>query len=146
MCFCPDWNTLIVGKLSPWIDADSDIDTERRNSEAVSPSNSDTFFDVLKKASLWSEVFLARLNLPCPVSAVSPSKSVSLYHPVMLSSCFSFPPCFSPGSGTGVKLLRLSGSARLHDASKGPSLCQPRPSAAEPHPHWTPHLKCKTRH
>uniref|UniRef100_A0A8D3C452 Protein arginine N-methyltransferase 5 n=1 Tax=Scophthalmus maximus TaxID=52904 RepID=A0A8D3C452_SCOMX len=31
-----DWNTLIVGKLSQWIDADSEIKTERRNSEAVS--------------------------------------------------------------------------------------------------------------
>uniref|UniRef100_A0A672HP82 Protein arginine N-methyltransferase 5 n=2 Tax=Salarias fasciatus TaxID=181472 RepID=A0A672HP82_SALFA len=30
-----DWNTLIVGKLSPWIDADSDIVIERRNSEAA---------------------------------------------------------------------------------------------------------------
>uniref|UniRef100_A0A3P8X235 Protein arginine N-methyltransferase 5 n=1 Tax=Cynoglossus semilaevis TaxID=244447 RepID=A0A3P8X235_CYNSE len=30
-----DWNTLIVGKLSPWIDADSEIQTERRNSEAA---------------------------------------------------------------------------------------------------------------
>ncbi|KAM9719249.1 protein arginine N-methyltransferase 5 [Menidia menidia] len=30
-----DWNTLIVGKLSPWIDADSEIETERRNSEAA---------------------------------------------------------------------------------------------------------------
>uniref|UniRef100_A0A4W6CT67 Protein arginine N-methyltransferase 5 n=1 Tax=Lates calcarifer TaxID=8187 RepID=A0A4W6CT67_LATCA len=30
-----DWNTLIVGKLSPWIDADSEIETERRNSEAL---------------------------------------------------------------------------------------------------------------
>lgn len=33
-----DWNTLIVGKLSPWIDADAEIQTERRNSEAVSCS------------------------------------------------------------------------------------------------------------
>uniref|UniRef100_A0A8C9XLH0 Protein arginine N-methyltransferase 5 n=1 Tax=Sander lucioperca TaxID=283035 RepID=A0A8C9XLH0_SANLU len=30
-----DWNTLIVGKLSPWIDADSEIEAERRNSEAA---------------------------------------------------------------------------------------------------------------
>uniref|UniRef100_A0A8C4HGT5 Protein arginine N-methyltransferase 5 n=1 Tax=Dicentrarchus labrax TaxID=13489 RepID=A0A8C4HGT5_DICLA len=30
-----DWNTLIVGKLSSWIDADSEIETERRNSEAA---------------------------------------------------------------------------------------------------------------
>uniref|UniRef100_A0A7N6A351 Protein arginine N-methyltransferase 5 n=1 Tax=Anabas testudineus TaxID=64144 RepID=A0A7N6A351_ANATE len=30
-----DWNTLIVGKLSPWIDADSEIETDRRNSEAA---------------------------------------------------------------------------------------------------------------
>ncbi|KAJ3595239.1 hypothetical protein NHX12_004543 [Muraenolepis orangiensis] len=30
-----DWNTLIVGKLSPWIDADSEITMERRNSEAA---------------------------------------------------------------------------------------------------------------
>uniref|UniRef100_A0A3Q2PPR1 Protein arginine N-methyltransferase 5 n=1 Tax=Fundulus heteroclitus TaxID=8078 RepID=A0A3Q2PPR1_FUNHE len=30
-----DWNTLIVGKLSQWIDADSEIETERRNSEAA---------------------------------------------------------------------------------------------------------------
>uniref|UniRef100_A0A3P9H1A5 Protein arginine N-methyltransferase 5 n=3 Tax=Oryzias TaxID=8089 RepID=A0A3P9H1A5_ORYLA len=28
-----DWGTLIVGKLSPWICADSEIETERRNSE-----------------------------------------------------------------------------------------------------------------
>nr|XP_020445365.1 protein arginine N-methyltransferase 5-like [Monopterus albus] len=33
--FYLDWNTLIVGKLSPWIDADSEIETERRNSEAA---------------------------------------------------------------------------------------------------------------
>uniref|UniRef100_A0A672REI6 Protein arginine N-methyltransferase 5 n=1 Tax=Sinocyclocheilus grahami TaxID=75366 RepID=A0A672REI6_SINGR len=33
---CPfllDWNTLIVGKLSPWIETDSELTTERRNSE-----------------------------------------------------------------------------------------------------------------
>lgn len=36
--FFLDWNTLIVGKLSPWIDADAEIETERRNSEAVSSS------------------------------------------------------------------------------------------------------------
>ncbi|XP_026884535.1 protein arginine N-methyltransferase 5 [Electrophorus electricus] len=30
-----DWNTLIVGKLSPWIEADSELTTERRNSEAA---------------------------------------------------------------------------------------------------------------
>ncbi|KAG7273895.1 hypothetical protein CRUP_025956 [Coryphaenoides rupestris] len=30
-----DWNTLIVGKLSPWIDADAEITTELRNSEAA---------------------------------------------------------------------------------------------------------------
>uniref|UniRef100_A0A8C6L4X7 Protein arginine N-methyltransferase 5 n=1 Tax=Nothobranchius furzeri TaxID=105023 RepID=A0A8C6L4X7_NOTFU len=30
-----DWNTLIVGKLSPWIHADSEIETQRRNSEAA---------------------------------------------------------------------------------------------------------------
>uniref|UniRef100_A0A673KSH6 Protein arginine N-methyltransferase 5 n=1 Tax=Sinocyclocheilus rhinocerous TaxID=307959 RepID=A0A673KSH6_9TELE len=29
-----DWNTLIVGKLSPWIETDSELTTERRNSEA----------------------------------------------------------------------------------------------------------------
>ncbi|XP_066578980.1 protein arginine N-methyltransferase 5 [Amia ocellicauda] len=28
-----DWNTLIVGKLSPWIQADSEVDTVRKNSE-----------------------------------------------------------------------------------------------------------------
>uniref|UniRef100_A0A672RES2 Protein arginine N-methyltransferase 5 n=1 Tax=Sinocyclocheilus grahami TaxID=75366 RepID=A0A672RES2_SINGR len=28
-----DWNTLIVGKLSPWIETDSELTTERRNSE-----------------------------------------------------------------------------------------------------------------
>ena len=43
-----DWNTLIVGKLSPWIDADSEIETERRNSEAVSSSFGQFLF-VLKK-------------------------------------------------------------------------------------------------
>lgn len=36
LSFSVDWNTLIVGKLSPWIDADSEIETDRRNSEAVS--------------------------------------------------------------------------------------------------------------
>ncbi|KAL4657197.1 protein arginine N-methyltransferase 5 [Arapaima gigas] len=30
-----DWNTLIVGKLSPWIQTDSEVETERRNSEAA---------------------------------------------------------------------------------------------------------------
>ncbi|CAF97718.1 unnamed protein product, partial [Tetraodon nigroviridis] len=30
-----DWNTLIVGKLSSWIEADSEIETVRRNSEAA---------------------------------------------------------------------------------------------------------------
>uniref|UniRef100_A0A3B4EDC2 Protein arginine N-methyltransferase 5 n=1 Tax=Pygocentrus nattereri TaxID=42514 RepID=A0A3B4EDC2_PYGNA len=30
-----DWNTLIVGKLSPWIETDSELTTERRNSEAA---------------------------------------------------------------------------------------------------------------
>lgn len=32
----PDWNTLIVGKLSPWIEVDSELTTMLRNSEAVS--------------------------------------------------------------------------------------------------------------
>lgn len=35
-CFLADWNTLIVGKLSPWIRADSNVEKVRRNSEAVS--------------------------------------------------------------------------------------------------------------
>merc|ERR1712142_398380 len=30
-----DWNTLIVGKLSLWIETDSEIQAERRNSEAA---------------------------------------------------------------------------------------------------------------
>ncbi|XP_077414471.1 protein arginine N-methyltransferase 5 [Vanacampus margaritifer] len=30
-----DWNTLIVGKQSPWIDTDSEIETVRRSSEAA---------------------------------------------------------------------------------------------------------------
>lgn len=30
-----DWNTLIVGKLSPWIRPDSKVEKIRRNSEAV---------------------------------------------------------------------------------------------------------------
>ncbi|XP_061587228.1 protein arginine N-methyltransferase 5 [Cololabis saira] len=30
-----DWSTLIVGKLSPWINVDSEIEMERRNSEAA---------------------------------------------------------------------------------------------------------------
>ncbi|KAM9427168.1 protein arginine N-methyltransferase 5 isoform 1-T1 [Salvelinus alpinus] len=30
-----DWNTLVVGKLSPWIETDSEVETERRNSEAA---------------------------------------------------------------------------------------------------------------
>ena len=61
--------------------------------------------------------------------------------PVMLSS--HFPPVFLSGSDTGVKLLRLPGSACLHAPPEGPSLCQSSPPAAKPHPHWTPHLKCK---
>lgn len=49
---CLDWNTLIVGKLSPWIDADSEIETERRNSEAVGSSLwtvslTSTFFEAI---------------------------------------------------------------------------------------------------
>uniref|UniRef100_A0A3B4B8A7 Protein arginine N-methyltransferase 5 n=1 Tax=Periophthalmus magnuspinnatus TaxID=409849 RepID=A0A3B4B8A7_9GOBI len=34
LLLCGRWNTLIVGKLSPWIDVDSELETERRNSEA----------------------------------------------------------------------------------------------------------------
>ena len=30
-----DWNTLVVGKVSPWIDTDSYDATERKNSEQV---------------------------------------------------------------------------------------------------------------
>uniref|UniRef100_A0A673XAB1 Protein arginine N-methyltransferase 5 n=1 Tax=Salmo trutta TaxID=8032 RepID=A0A673XAB1_SALTR len=30
-----DWNTLVVGKLSSWIETDSEVETERRNSEAA---------------------------------------------------------------------------------------------------------------
>uniref|UniRef100_A0A4W3GJ67 PRMT5 TIM barrel domain-containing protein n=1 Tax=Callorhinchus milii TaxID=7868 RepID=A0A4W3GJ67_CALMI len=30
-----DWNTLIVGKLSPWIQADAEDERVRRNSEAA---------------------------------------------------------------------------------------------------------------
>ncbi|KAK1879651.1 Protein arginine N-methyltransferase 5 [Dissostichus eleginoides] len=30
-----DWNTLIVGKLSQWIDPDAEVEAERRNSEAA---------------------------------------------------------------------------------------------------------------
>lgn len=37
---CLDWNTLIVGKLSSWIEADSELENVRRNSEAVSSSPS----------------------------------------------------------------------------------------------------------
>lgn len=36
MLLCLDWNTLIVGKLSSWIEADSELENVRRNSEAVS--------------------------------------------------------------------------------------------------------------
>lgn len=36
---CLDWNTLIVGKLSSWIETDSEIENVRRNSEAVSSSS-----------------------------------------------------------------------------------------------------------
>uniref|UniRef100_A0A8C3XNI3 PRMT5 TIM barrel domain-containing protein n=1 Tax=Chelydra serpentina TaxID=8475 RepID=A0A8C3XNI3_CHESE len=31
----PDWNTLIVGKLSPWIRPDAKVEAVRRNSEAA---------------------------------------------------------------------------------------------------------------
>lgn len=34
-----DWNTLIVGKLSSWIEADSELENVRRNSEAVGSSS-----------------------------------------------------------------------------------------------------------
>ena len=30
-----DWNTLVVGKVSPWIDTDAHDETERKNSEQV---------------------------------------------------------------------------------------------------------------
>ena len=33
--FVKDWNTLVVGKVSPWIDTDSYDATERKNSEQV---------------------------------------------------------------------------------------------------------------
>lgn len=36
---CLDWNTLIVGKLSPWINVDSELETERRTAEAVGSSH-----------------------------------------------------------------------------------------------------------
>lgn len=47
LMFPLDWNTLIVGKLSPWIDTDSEMETERRNSEAVSFINFLDFFFLL---------------------------------------------------------------------------------------------------
>lgn len=39
-----DWNTLIVGKLSPWIRPDSKVEKIRRNSEAVSLFDFSGFF------------------------------------------------------------------------------------------------------
>ena len=33
--FTQDWNTLVVGKVSPWINTDSSDDVERKNSEQV---------------------------------------------------------------------------------------------------------------
>lgn len=51
---------------------------------------------------------------------------------------------FFPGSCPRAELLSLPGSPRLHGSSDGPSECQPGPTAAEPHPHGSPHLKCKT--
>jgi len=34
--FVSDWSTLVVAKLSPWLQTDSAVDTVRRNSEEVS--------------------------------------------------------------------------------------------------------------
>lgn len=48
---CLDWNTLIVGKLSSWIEADSEIETVRRNSEAVSSSSRELWLNFLLKFS-----------------------------------------------------------------------------------------------
>uniref|UniRef100_A0A668ALX7 Protein arginine N-methyltransferase 5 n=1 Tax=Myripristis murdjan TaxID=586833 RepID=A0A668ALX7_9TELE len=93
-----DWNTLIVGKLSPWIDADSEIETERRNSEAVSwggggedtqeelienePSKSTDDASVDEKTWTWWHSFRTlcdynkRICLAIEVGADMPSDSV----------------------------------------------------------------------
>lgn len=70
---CLDWNTLIVGKLSPWVDADSELETERRNSEAVSSSRW-TFF----KAIL--DVVAAEASLVTAFSGMSALFLSSLSH------------------------------------------------------------------
>lgn len=123
-----DWNTLIVGKLSPWIDADAEIQTERRNSEAVS---------CLLWTILWRSLSL-RLSGMLLLERVlySPrfwGMSVLIfasvcYLPESESAFLCYPPhsyhsfflWFSPGSGTGAKLLSLPGSACLHDPTEGP--------------------------
>ena len=37
MKFLSDWNSLIVGKTSPWLNLDSPNETVRKNSERVGP-------------------------------------------------------------------------------------------------------------
>uniref|UniRef100_A0A668AWD8 Protein arginine N-methyltransferase 5 n=1 Tax=Myripristis murdjan TaxID=586833 RepID=A0A668AWD8_9TELE len=81
-----DWNTLIVGKLSPWIDADSEIETERRNSEAVSYVidflyNPDMLCSLLLSYSRWHSFrtlcdYNKRICLAIEVGADMPSDSV----------------------------------------------------------------------
>ena len=39
-----DWNSLIVGKISPWLDLDSDNETVRKNSELVSHLTCTSFY------------------------------------------------------------------------------------------------------
>lgn len=115
-CFlCLDWNTLIVGKLSPWVNVDSELETERRTAEAVGSS----------------PLMLPLHEHPCQPAWPS-------------SSSFSWP-CLYPGPGARAKLLSLLRSARLHDAHTWPSQCQPGTHAAEPHSHRAPLFKCKSR-
>lgn len=134
-----DWNTLIVGKLSPWINADSDIETERRNSEAVSSSlGTYNLFEgamdvvAVKERVLWHNIWPS-LSKP------------SLWICVLPPSCcpLNILLCFSPGSDAGAKLLSLPRSASLHDPYTWSRQCQSSSSPAKSHPHWTPHLKCK---
>uniref|UniRef100_A0A8C7Y9Q0 Protein arginine N-methyltransferase 5 n=1 Tax=Oryzias sinensis TaxID=183150 RepID=A0A8C7Y9Q0_9TELE len=69
-----DWGTLIVGKLSPWICADSEIETERRNSEEASSFQTrDGLAPQVTKASL-NRVFLLQFWIRVPLMAAEDTR------------------------------------------------------------------------
>jgi len=47
MLLVSDWSTLVVAKMSPWLQPDSTVDTVRRNSEEVSVAVDVTVYVVL---------------------------------------------------------------------------------------------------